>query len=107
MSSGFVTAVREEMVRRSNGGRAIQMAQYMKHVKPFRGISSRDVQEIVNASHKHQKWLDFSEIEMSMRDLWDGEYREDQYAAIRLGRKHIGYFHSLLSLSYLALSLSV
>ena len=87
----FASLVRVEMTRRSDPHRAKAMGAYMKNVKEFRGIASPAVVEIVNAAEKDalEEWKEFGEVEAAMRELWEGRYREEQHAALRLGRKHI------------------
>jgi len=76
--------IRERLDELADPERARGMAAYLKHVQAFRGIAMGPVREVAHAALRAHPLTEGKEITRVVRELWQGKYREDRYAAVRI-----------------------
>lgn len=94
--------IRDGLRSRADPVRAGRMASYMKHKQPFRGVASPEVRLLFAEGWRRFQPRDYGAYEQVMRELWgnssgdggsggggsgEGGFREERYAAIRLGER--------------------
>ena len=90
-STALCRALREELRQNANSEKAPGMQAYMKSEMPYLGVQTPALKAVcrrVFSSHpieKQKRWMD------TIRAVWrNADYREERYAAIRLG-EHPAY----------------
>jgi 3-methyladenine DNA glycosylase AlkD len=85
-------AIRRELAKEGNPGRAKGQQTYMKSTMPFRGISAPQLKATLrpllldpaNRLTRHDEW------EATVRSLWDtAQFREERYAALAISRQRL------------------
>lgn len=79
-----VLHIRQALRQRADPARAAGMAAYMKHQQPFAGVAMPEVVKIAREAGRRITPVDFGEARQVLRGLWQGQWREERYAAIRL-----------------------
>jgi 3-methyladenine DNA glycosylase AlkD len=80
--------VREELQKRADPDKAVQMAAYMKTDMPFYGVQRPDREPVLRAMHAHFIPRTLAEYEHGVTALWQGRHREEKYAAIEFAMRH-------------------
>ncbi len=76
--------IREALREKADPARAPDMARYMKHKQRFLGVRIPEVRKIVRAAAREFEPASFPEFEALVRELWEGPFREERYAAMYL-----------------------
>lgn len=82
-----VAAVRSELARAGDPGRAAAQQAYMKSAMPYRGITAPELKALLRPllADPALQLPDRREWEAAVRELWDGAtHREERYAATAL-----------------------
>jgi 3-methyladenine DNA glycosylase AlkD len=80
--------VRDELRKRADPAKAVQMAAYMKTDMPFYGVQKPDREPVLRAMHVHFVPHSFAEYESGIAALWQLPHREEKYAAIEFAMRH-------------------
>ena len=80
-------AIKEALREIADPERAVGMAAYLKHKQAFLGVPSQGIREIVRRCAKENPPTDTAQLGGVVRELWQGEFREDRYGAIRLAER--------------------
>ncbi len=87
----IVVAVREAFAKAANPEYAVQMQKYMKSEMLYYGIKSAEQRQITRDIFKQHPIKRFDEYLFVIKQLWDGKFREERYAAIRLACRYKKY----------------
>ncbi len=79
--------VRQALDIAADPRRAEQMAAYMKHKQAFLGVPAPLVKEIAGGVARELKPKSLADCEPLLRDLWQGQWREERYTAQRLAER--------------------
>lgn len=80
--------VRDELEKRADPTKAVEMAVYMKTDMPFRGVQKPDRQPVLRAMYANFIPQDFADYENGITALWQLPHREEKYAAIEFAIRH-------------------
>lgn len=89
----FVQLIRDELRRRADPAKALEMQRYMKTAQPFHGVASPLRREIFRQARKPAPLTCRADYETAIRELWSGKYREEMYLALDTA-EGIRRFHS-------------
>jgi len=81
-------AVRQAYHEAANPAAAVSMQKYMKTDMPFYGIKTPQRREIDRIVFKQCPIQDYNEYLRAVRELWDGDHREEKYCAISLACRY-------------------
>jgi 3-methyladenine DNA glycosylase AlkD len=102
MSAGtaLLRALRRELARRADPGKAAAMRAYMKSPMPYYGVQTPDLREILRETFDAHPMPDAVAWRAAALAIWRGaRFREERYAAISLtGRKEYAPFQTLATL---------
>ena len=79
--------VRQALEIAAEPRRAEQMSAYMKHKQAFLGVPAPLVKEIASGAARELKPNSLADCEPILRDLWQGQWREERYTAQRLAER--------------------
>ena len=82
-----VSELRSALKKAGNPDYAIQMQKYMKSEMPYHGVKSAGQKEIYRTIFKKYPPKDFQEYRQVIEELWDAEFREERYGAIRYAKQ--------------------
>ena len=83
----LTTAIRKALKDQADPERAVPMAAYLKNIQSCLGVPATPVREIVRECAKSNPPQQAAELAHAIRELWEGEHREERYAAIRLAQR--------------------
>ncbi len=78
----LTTCIREAIAEAADASKAGAMQAYMKSALPYRGVMSKPLDQINKSHFKAHPLNNFTELDRVVRELWDAEYREEQYSAV-------------------------